>query len=91
MNFLPELKRFLRTHRVIYSVRSYYLPVLGLVDIPGVGRCRRYYISEIRSKSELQEYVHRSGFESVEDWWKKIVGFNKTGPRHLYKVEKEVL
>jgi len=74
--------------RRVFTVRSYLLEGwhFRLVQVPGVGKCWRELVGEIRSKDDLAEYLPFSGFTSVDDWWRKIVGFCGGRRKWLYKV-----
>lgn len=90
MTFLPELQTFLKGNGKIYTVRKYlYDKNVELVFIPGVGGCRRELVLEDIIQWDLKDYYAESGFNSVEDWWDKIIEINHGIPDklHLYKVE----
>lgn len=88
MSFIPELKAFLRERKVIYTVRKYKMG-LAVVEVDGIGKCKRIPIGLIKSKDELGDYVRLSGFSSVDAWWAKIKYFipNSTDTKYIYKVE----
>lgn len=89
MRFFPELAAFLKEHKYIYTVRRYRYSLLdNLIYIDDVGVCERVHIQQIRGKENLEEYVSRSGFETIEDWWKKIKTINKgyVGLYYLYEI-----
>ena len=89
MQFLPELKKFLKSNGKIYTVRKYKYPPNSLVLVLGVGKCRRTLVASDVSKEYLNNYYHYSGFSSTSDWWSKIVQFipNSEYIKYLYKVE----
>ena len=89
MHFLTELQEYLKEHGTIYTVRRFrYDKDTELVFIPGVGGCRRQFILEDIIKYDLKDYYTNSGFETLDDWWNKIVDINPgLPPLHLYKVE----
>lgn len=89
MRFLLELKEFLKKNSRIYTVRKYrYNPTSGLVLVIGVGKCSRTLVKEGVTKKDLDAYYHESGFETVDDWWAKIVHFIPgMDTKYLYKVE----
>lgn len=92
MRFLPELVKCLNEHGYIYSVRKHRYALDGnSIQIDGVGTCQRARIGQINRRTDLVPYVDRSGFETVDDWWKKIKEFNKgyVGPFYLYEITKE--
>ena len=87
MKFLPELRDFLREHRVIYTVRGYDMRRAGVV-VEGVGPCRRIPMGRVVTREDLRIYVGVSGFSSLEDWCDKINDFIAPAQnRWLYKVE----
>ena len=89
MRFMPELAEFLNEHGYIYTVRKFRYPLTeGCVEIDGVGRCQRARIGEASKKSDLEPYADRSGFKTVDDWWKKIKELNRgyVGPFYVYEV-----
>ena len=87
MQFLPELKKFLKKEGIIYTVRGYDM-VEKDVHIEGIGVCHREPLGEVRDFKDLEQYVPQSGFPSLESWVKKIRRFIQSGGRMwLYKVE----
>lgn len=87
MQFIPELRKYLREHRTIYTVRKYDMSS-ALVLVNDVGPCRRIPISELDAQEDLKPYVAESGFSSTFDWWTKIKEINpRTKVFYLYKVE----
>lgn len=89
MQFLPELAAYLKEHSYIYTVRKfYYSSPDDLVEVEGVGTCKRVYISQINNKEALIGYIYASGFKSVGDWWKEIKRLNRgyVGPFYVYEV-----
>ena len=74
MKFLPELREFLSEHEIIYTVWGYDMKA-AVVNVEGVGRCRRTPLEKICTREELSPYVHLSGFESLKDWCDKINEF----------------
>ena len=88
MSFMPILKNFLRDHGVVYTVRKYKM-VEKVVEVEGIGECRRIPLGSISKKEELLPYVELSGFDSVEAWWDKIRYFvpDVDSTLYLYKVE----
>ena len=87
MSFMPQLKEFLLRNGTIYTVRKYKMRN-AIVDVEGIGECHRIPIGTIKDKEDLTPYLEESGFESVEDWWKKIRYFipNSWDTKYLYKV-----
>lgn len=86
MSFLPQLRAFLKSRGVIYTVRKYRLPD-GDVEVLDVGKCRRTFVGVV-TKDDLAPYVGDSGFYSVESWWQKIKFFVPGDDTlYLYKVE----
>ncbi|MDI6810844.1 MAG: hypothetical protein QMD80_04100 [archaeon] len=43
-------------------------------------------MKEVRSKEDLEEYVDRSGFDSVDEWWERIVWYCRGEKRWMYEV-----
>lgn len=87
MQFFPELSGYLREHGVIYTVRKYDMD-LRLVEAEGAGLCKRIPLGEVKDTEDLREYADESGFDTLEDWVKKIKSMIPKGsPWYLYKVE----
>lgn len=93
MRFTPELASFLKEYKYIYTVRRFrYSPSDRCVEIDGVGICQRQLVNiHVDSKRDLAEYVDKSGFKTVDGWWKAIKSFNKgyVGPFYLYEITLE--
>lgn len=86
MQFMPQLKRFLFENGAIYTVRRFRY-VTTEVYVEGIGRCKRTLIRYISSKDQLVNYVERSGFGSVEEWWTVVRKFIPVGTdMWLFKV-----
>lgn len=88
MMLMPELGQFLIKNGFIYTVRKYKM-IEKEVDVDGVGLCLRRPRGQIFDKKELEWCAKYSGFDSLDDWWKKIRQFipNKRDPMYLYCVE----
>jgi len=88
MSFIPQLKEFLLTNGIIYTVRKYKMSD-AIVNVEGIGECHRIPAGTVDRKEDLIPYVEESGFETIEDWWKKIKYFipNSWNTKYLYKVE----
>jgi len=88
MSFIPQLKEFLLTNGIIYTVRKYKMSD-AIVNVEGIGECHRIPVGTMDRKEDLIPYVEESGFETIEDWWKKIKYFipNSWDTKYLYKVE----
>jgi len=88
MSFIPQLKEFLLTNGIIYTVRKYKMSD-AIVNVEGIGECHRIPVGTVDRKEDLIPYVEESGFETIEDWWKKIKYFipNSWNTKYLYKVE----
>ena len=88
MSFIPQLKEFLLTNGIIYTVRKYKMSD-AIVNVEGIGECHRIPVGTVDRKVDLIPYVEESGFETIEDWWKKIKYFipNSWDTKYLYKVE----
>ena len=86
MSFLPELKDFLLKNGFIYTVRKYKMSE-ALVEIEGVGQCRREPLGTIEAKAGLLPFIESSGFSTVDTWWKKIKYFIPGDDiKYLYRV-----
>lgn len=85
MRFLPELTKFLRDSRLIYTVRGYKYPMRSVVTVDGVGSCTRTFVKQVLVQEDLEPYVVSSGFEDVSSWWTKIRHFvADSNPKYLY-------
>ena len=89
MSFISSLRAFLRVRGFIYTVRKYlYTSPGGFTEVEGVGRCKRTFVTQLKSTTELVLYVPFSGFEDIVSWQVAIGKFIKTGEAmYLYKVE----
>ena len=84
---MPGLKSYLKGMGIIYTVRKYQMSD-AIVEVAGLGKCRRIPMGIVDRKEGLEPYVKYSGFSSLEDWWNKIKFFipgNDT--MYLYRVE----
>ena len=87
MQFMPQLKAYLKEHGLIYTVRKYSMSYAE-VDIDGM-LCKRIPLGKIESKEDLEPYAKESGLDTVEAWWKKIKEINPgVKDLWLYKVER---
>jgi len=89
MQFIPELTRYLKCQRVIYTVRKYYY-TSSIAYVSSVGSCRRTYLVELDEASldNLRPYVYCSGFPDLESWLSMIRKFIPSSePKYLYRVE----
>lgn len=88
MHFLPKLQTYLLENDFIYTVRRFkYSEDNSTVFIPGVGACHRELIKENVVENDLVPYSGSSSFETLQDWWNKIVSLNPGMPRlYLYYV-----
>lgn len=87
MSFMPQLRDFLRSHGLIYTVRKYRMSEAD-VKVEGVGTCHRKPCGTIDKESDLIPFVELSGFQTTQDWWNKIEHFipNSSDAKYLYKV-----
>lgn len=86
MQFLPELRKFLKEKGIIYTVRGYDMSYKE-VQVEGVGTCIR---KPLGLAEDLSKYVELSGFKTVEEWRKKINMFIPRGKKAwLYEVRKK--
>jgi hypothetical protein len=74
MQFIPELRHFLRDYGEIYTVRKYDMTAAE-VEVEEVGLCRRIPLGRIYGIQQLGPYLHLSGFYTLEAWWTKIGQF----------------
>lgn len=87
MSLLPELTKFLKDNRLIYTVRGYKYPTRSVVIIDGIGSCTRTFVKQVVVREDLEPYVASSGFRDVSSWWRKIGYFIQGGtPKYLYAV-----
>jgi hypothetical protein len=88
MSFIPELRDYLKEHKVIYTVRKYKMSP-AIVEIEGVGQCKRLPLGIISCKDDLGDYYKESGFPTVEAWWAKIIYFIPRAEdiKYLYRIE----
>ena len=94
MQFLPKLAAYLKEHNYIYTVRKFRYSLLdNEIEIEGVGPCERVHIQMVSKKENLAEYVYRSGFASLDEWWKEIKRMNReyVGPFYLYEIATKEL
>ncbi len=92
MALLPELVACLQRYGYLYTVRRYRYSLLDTpIIIKGVGICDRTHIVQVQRKENLEAYVYRSGFDTVDAWWRKIKELNKgyVGPFYLYEITLE--
>ena len=88
MSFMPELRDYLKEHGVIYTVRKYKMSP-AIVEIEGIGECKRLPLGTITCVDDLKDYYKESGFQTLEAWWAKIKYFipRVETPKYLYRVE----
>ena len=61
---------------------------LKLVQVEGIGFCKRIPLGVLQDVGELAYYAHNSGFPTVEAWVDKIKSIIPLGsPWFLYRVE----
>ena len=83
---LANVKNCLRDNRRVFSVRSYCLDNC-VVEVEGIGLCKRIRGFEVKCKEDLIKYVGLSGFDSIEEWWYKVELFCKGKRKWIYKVK----
>jgi hypothetical protein len=88
MTFLPQLKEFLDKTGGIYTVRHYLMKTAEILVLELPGRFTRTYICEINKRTELEDYLDKSGFKTVDEWWTKIYYFTGNGKKYLYHIER---
>jgi len=88
---MPELRAYLNTNGRIYSVRKYDMPS-AVVQIDGVGLCKRLNLGLIVEDKALTAYADQSGFPTLKDWLAVVYGtfIVKGYPMYLYEVTKGV-
>ena len=89
MQFTPELQRFLKNQKMIYTVRRTRMNQAS-VSVNNIGMCIRYPRGRIKDKDDLIPYVKKSGFNNVEEWWSyiwKIPIKSKKPKLYLYRME----
>lgn len=69
----------------VVSVRGYDMKN-RLIWVDGVGKCWRKKVKVVRSKEDLEEYLDRSGFNSVDEWWERIVWYCRGDKKWMYEV-----
>jgi len=86
---MEKARRFLIKHGYVYTLRprlregveaAVYGSWYKYTKIARVVSVR--FVKVIKDKSELLEYVGKSGFETVDEWWEAA-----EGSRFLYYVE----
>jgi len=76
----PEAYHYLMTHKEVYTLRSYRKKdgVHHLLTNQALVKINRFvkvaFEKFIRSKKELEVYVRKSGYDTVEDWVKAAKG-----------------
>ena len=80
----------LRRQGRVFTVRSYCLEgsFYRVVYVDGIGLCWRELVGEVKCKEDLLSFLQFSGFNSVDEWWEKIVSFCGNREKWLYKVCK---
>ncbi len=89
MQFIPQLQRFLKTHKMLYAVKRSRMNRAS-VSVANVGMCIRYPQGRVKDKDDLIPYVTQSGFQNVEEWWSmiwKIPPKSKKPKLYLYRME----
>ena len=74
----------LLNNKVVFTVRS-YLYDNKESEFDG-GKIKRFLIREVDCKEDLSDFVKLSGFDSVDEWWDKIVMFCRDKKKYLYLV-----
>lgn len=90
MRFIPELANFVDKMGEIYTVRKYRYAVGDKIYIPGVdGFFTREFIKMVTCKEDLKPFVGKSGFDTVDAWWEKILYFIPlAADKYMYHVIK---
>ena len=83
MNFNVDcVRNCLESNGVVFTVRSYFYSNENSEF--NNRKLKRFLIKEVYQKTDLNDFVKLSGFESVEDWWGKIEMFCKNKKKYLY-------
>lgn len=70
------VKDCLITYGRVFTVRSWAgYAQESLVEVDGIGKCRKVRIGKISSMKDIARYIKLSGFASVEEWWNKVCSF----------------
>jgi len=72
-----------------FTVRAWQggCEIESIVEVPGVGRCKKIRIGRVKSKSDIARYIKLSGFDNVDLWMDKINKFHAC-PGWLFLVVK---
>jgi hypothetical protein len=81
------VKECLKVKGKVFSVRSYCLENTEVL-VEDVGICRRIRGFEVKRKEELERFVKLSGFNDVEEWWRKIDEFCGGKRKWMYVVKR---
>ncbi len=81
------VKECLKKKGKVFTVRSYCLDNDN-VFVDGVGWCRRIRGFEVTKKEDIRKFVKLSGFNSVDEWWDKILEFTSNKRKWIYLVKK---
>ncbi len=60
----------------VFTVRSWKgYAQESIVEVDGIGKCRKVRIGNVSCKDDIARYVKLSGFGTVEEWWAKVCSF----------------
>lgn len=92
MNFRRDLADYLSSTGEIYTVRKYqYDLTQPYIFVLGSGRCKREFVCEVLSKTDMLPYAEKSGLGTVDKWWTTLMAINpgRSGRTfYMYKVTK---
>lgn len=84
---VKQVKDFLNDNGLVVTVRGYDMQN-ALVNVEGIGTCRRRKIGRIYKKEELEKVLEYSGFKDIDEWWLWIERF-KCVKKFVYLVKKK--
>lgn len=79
-----QVRDFLSKKGFVYTVRGYCYK--GNLTNIGNSIAERKFIMEVTEPDDLEPYVSVSGFDSVLEWWYKILKYCKD-EKYLYRVK----
>lgn len=65
---VKQVKDFLGNNGLVVTVRGYDMQD-GLVNVEGIGTCRRRKVGRVYKKEELEVLIKYSGFKDTNEWW----------------------
>jgi len=74
----------------VFTVRTWDgSGVETMVNVPGVGQCKKVRIMKVSKKEDIARYIGLSGFDNLDAWWKVINSFG-AGNGWLFLVAKVI-